>query len=250
MEKAMFPFVPGCELVGTISNLGNAAQADGYRVGDRVLAMSRRGGCNAKYSKHSSLNVAPVGTTSLDVAELVSLVNVYMTAYQALRLGKKNGTPLTDANVLITDGFSPLGQAATQLARLEGASVWVTTNNNFEDEYMMTLGAKCLRMNPTHWLHKVKGKMDVVIDNTCIDSYESSWLALNSTGVLVCTGMTSIIDFKDELSGMCGCVDMRDYKAKWTALKANYMMSNTKVFDLCEGFQKNPKQYSQEFKYL
>ncbi|KAL3827463.1 hypothetical protein ACHAXA_003732 [Cyclostephanos tholiformis] len=252
MEKATFPFVPGCELVGTIYSLGKAAEAEGYRVGDRVVAMSRRGGCNAKYAKLSSLNVAQVCNTSLDDAELVCLVNVYMTAYQALRLGKKDGTPLTDANVLITDGFSPLGQAATQLARLEGASVWVTTNNKLEDEFMMTLGAKCLRMNPSHWLHRVRGKMDVVIDNTCIDSYESSWLALNSTGMLLCTGMTSIHDFKNELSGMCGCAigDIRDYKAKWTALKAKYMMSKTKFFDLWESFQKNRGQYRQELKYL
>ncbi len=253
IEKATFPFTPGCELSGTISNLGVAAQAEGYRVGDRVVAISRRGGCNAKYAKFSSLNVAPVHSTTVDAANLVCLVNVYMTAYQALRLGKKDGTPLTGANVLITDGFSPLGQATTKLARLEGASVWVTTNNNTEDEHMVTLGAKCLRMNPSHWLHKVKGKMDVVIDNTCIDSYESSWQALNSTGMLICTGMTSIHKFQDDMSGMCGCNaigDVRDYKAKWASLKAKYMMSKTKFYDFWESFLKDPKQYRQEFKYL
>jgi NADPH2:quinone reductase len=218
-----------------------------------VVAMTRRGGCNTKYAKFSSLNVAPVSSTTIEAANLVCLVHVYMTAYQALRLGKKDGTPLTDANVLITDGFSPLGQAATQLARLEGASVWVTTNDNSEDEHMMTLGAKCLRMNPSHWLHKVRGKMDVVIDNTCIDSYEPSWQALNTTGALICTGMTSIHNFKDDMSGMCGCNaigDVRDYKATWASLKAKYIMSKTKFFDLWESFQKDPKQYRQEFKYL
>lgn len=253
MEKAPFPFVPGCEFVGAIVNLGSAAQGEGYRVGDRVVGMSRRGGGNGRYAKFSTLNVAPFSSTTMDAADVVCLVNVYMTAYQALRLGKKDGTPLTDANVLITDGFSPMGQAATQLARLEGANVWVTTNDNSEDEYMTTLGAKCLRMNPSKWLRHVKGKMDVVIDNACIDSYESSWQALNSTGLLICTGMTSINNFKDDMDGMFGCNaigDMRDYKAKWTALKAKYMMSKTKFLDLWESFQKDRAQYRQEFKYL
>jgi NADPH:quinone reductase-like Zn-dependent oxidoreductase len=232
--------------------LGKAAEKEGYRVGDRVVGMTRRGGCNGKYAKFSSLHVAPVSSTSLDAAEMACLVNVYMTAYQALRLGKKDGTPLTQANVLITDGYSPLGQAATQLARLEGANVWVTTNDNFEDEHMKSLGAKCLRFLPHNWLHLVKGKMDVVIDNTCIDSYESSWQALNSAGVLVCTGMTSIHDFQAD-GGLCGCDalgDIRDYKAKWVALKAKHLMSQTKFLDLFESFQKDPKQYRQELKYL
>ncbi|KAL3786758.1 hypothetical protein ACHAW5_002959 [Stephanodiscus triporus] len=254
MEKAPFPFVPGCEFVGTIVNLGSDAQVEGYRVGDRVVGMSRRGGGNGKYAKFSTLNVAPFSSTTMDAADVVCLVNVYMTAYQALRLGKKDGTPLTDANVLITDGFSPMGQAAAQLARLEGANVWVTTNDNSEDEYMTTLGAKCLRMNPSKWLRHVKGKMDVVIDNACIDSYESSWQALNSTGLLICTGITSIHNFKDDMDGMFGCNAMgdimRDYKAKWTALKAKYMMSKTKFLDLWESFQKDRAQYRQEFKYL
>lgn len=252
VEKVTFPFIPGCELVGTISSLGKAAENEGYRVGDRIVGMTRRGGCNGKYAKFSSLHVAPVSSTSLDAAEMACLVNVYMTAYQALRLGKKDGTPLTQANVLITDGYSPLGQAATQLARLEGANVWVTTNDNFEDEYMKTLGAKCLRFLPHNWLHLVEGKMDVVIDNTCIDSYESSWQALNSAGVLVCTGMTSIHDFQAD-GGLCGCDalgDIRDYKAKWVALKAKHLMSQTKFLDLFQSFQKDPKQYRQELKYL
>ena len=52
---------------------------------------------------------------------------------------------------------------------------------------------------------------------------------------------------------MCGCDalgDIRDYKAKWVALKAKHLMSQTKFLDLFESFQKDPKQYRQELKYM
>ncbi|KAL7531993.1 hypothetical protein ACHAXR_004354, partial [Thalassiosira sp. AJA248-18] len=257
-DKATFPFVPGCEVVGTISNIGKAARLEGYRVGDRVVGLARRGGGNGYYAKFSTSTVAPVLSTAIDAADAVCLVDVYMTAYQALRVGKKDGTPLTEANVLITDGFSPVGQAAVQLAKLEGANVYVTLTEKRQDEYMKTLGVKCLPLAPSKWLHKLKGKMDIVIDNTCFDSYDSSWKALNPAGVLVCTGMTSLYSFKDMDSAgmggsMCACDAfgaIQDYQAKWAALKARYMMSQTKFHDLWESFQKDPKKYQQELKYL
>eukprot|EP00571_Detonula_confervacea_P010589 CAMPEP_0172305140 /NCGR_PEP_ID=MMETSP1058-20130122/6466_1 /TAXON_ID=83371 /ORGANISM="Detonula confervacea, Strain CCMP 353" /LENGTH=740 /DNA_ID=CAMNT_0013016631 /DNA_START=79 /DNA_END=2301 /DNA_ORIENTATION=- len=253
-DKVKFPFVPGCEVVGTISNIGRAARQEGYRVGDRVVGLTRRGGGNGYYAKLTTKNVAPVLNPSIDAADVVCLVDVYMTAYQALRVGKKDGTPLTDAHVLITDGFSPVGQAAVQLAKLEGANVYVTTTETRQDEYMKSLGVKCLPLAPSKWLHKLKGKMDIVIDNTCFDTYDSSWKALNATGVLVCTGMTSIYRFQD-LKGPegCGCDafgDTRDIQAKWATMKARYIMSQTKFHDLSESFQNDPKKYQQELKYL
>ena len=255
MDKVSFPFVPGCEVVGIISNIGKAARQEGYRVGDRVVGLTRKGGGNGYYAKLTTKNVAPVTSMAIDPADVVCLVDVYMTAYQALRVGKKDGTPLTDANVLVTDGFSPIGQAAVMLAKLEGANVYVTTTETRQDEYMKTLGVKCLPLAPSKWLHKLKGKMDIVIDNTCFDSYDSSWKALNSKGVLVCTGMTSIYSFQDfSVGGGGGCCDafgdLRDYQAKWAALKARYMMSQTKFHNLWESFQSNPKKYHQELKYL
>ncbi|KAL7546899.1 hypothetical protein ACHAWF_010230 [Thalassiosira exigua] len=257
LDKVTFPFVPGCEVVGTISNVGKAARLDGYRVGDRVVGMTRRGGGNGYYAKLQTKNVAPISSTTIDAADAVCLVNVYMTAYQALRVGKKDGTPLTDANVLVTDGYSPVGQAAVALAKLEGANVYVTTTEGRQDEYMRTLGVKCLPLAPSKWLHKLKGKMDIVIDNTCFDSYDSSWKALNVHGVLVCTGTTSLYSLQDHgnaNAGGCGCEaafgDFRDYQAKWVGFKAKYMMSQTSFHDLWESFRDNPKKYQQELKYL
>ena len=245
--------MPGCEVVGTISNLGNQAKREGYRVGDRVVGMNRIGGGNGYYAKFHMDSVSPIISNKIEAADAVCLVDVYMTAYQALRCGKRGGTPLTEANILITDGYSPVGQAAVQLALLEGANVYVTVVETHQEEHMRSLGAKCLPYSPNKWLHKIKGKMDLVIDNTCLDSYDSSWKALSATGTLVVTGITSLYNFLDYDDVGCGCDafgDFRDYQAKWASMKAKYIMSQTKFNDLYESFKNDPKQYSQELKYL
>lgn len=197
-------------------------------------------------------------STTIDAASAACLADVYMSAYKAIRLGKKDGLPLTGKKVLVTDGFSPIGQAIVALAKLEGANIYVTTSNSKELEYMTKLGVKCFPFSPHKWLHKVVGKMDIVIDNTCIDSYESSWEAVSPDGMLVCTtGMTSIHNFRSEEYGEgAGCcadaigLDMPKFRSKWSAMKAKYLMSNTTFLDLTESAANDRKAYQQELKYL
>ena len=199
-------------------------------------------------------------STTIDAASAACLVDVYMSAYKALRLGKKDGLPLTGKKVLVTDGFSPIGQAIVALAKLEGANIYVTTSNSKQVEYMSNLGVKCFPFSPQKWEHKVAGKMDIVIDNTCIDSYESSWKAVSADGMLVCTtGMTSIHNFRDDEFDEIGCagdcadvlgLNVLKFKSKWAAMKAKYLMSNTKFLDLTESASSDRKAYQQELKYL
>lgn len=257
-DKAEYPFTPGCEIVGVITDLGGSAKLEGWRVGDRVIAFDHvKGGGNAKSVKVNMKCIAMISTT-IDAASAACLADVYMSAYKAIRLGKKDGLPLTGKKVLVTDGFSPIGQAIVALAKLEGANIYVTTSNSKELEYMTKLGVKCFPFSPHKWLHKVVGKMDIVIDNTCIDSYESSWEAVSPDGMLVCTtGMTSIHNFKSEEYGeSAGCcadtvgLDMPKFRSKWAAMKAKYLMSNTTFLDLTESAANDRKAYQQELKYL
>ena len=244
MYKAPFPFVPGCESVGIITSLGKMAKMYGFRVGDRVMAIHRHGGGNSKYARYNYKDLTPI-PSNVNAAQAACLGEVYMTAYQALRMGKKDGTPLTGSNVLITDGYSPVGQAAIQLSKHEGANVYVTITDSQQEKYVESLGVKCLPFSPSKWLPKVKGMMDIVMDNTCFDSYESSWKALNKRGVLVCTGMSSLYNLRDySLGNECGCGvfgDTRDIEAKWMKMKAKYVMSQTKFYDLYEQLEKDPK---------
>ena len=263
-DKAKYPFTPGCEIVGTITDLGSDASAEGWQVGDRVVVLDHtQGGGNAKHVKVHMKNVAMISTT-IDAASAVCLVDVYMSAYKALRMGKRDGLPLTGKKVLVTDGFSPIGQAVVALARLEGANIFATTCDSNEYEYMTSLGVKCFPFAPEKWLNKVSGKMDIVIDNTCFDdSIESAWEAVSPDGMHVCTTeMTSVhnpgFKYTTELgeSGCAGgCVDvlglnMSKYRSKWAAMKAKYLMTNTTFVDLAESFASEPKVYQQELKYL
>ncbi|KAL7501554.1 hypothetical protein ACHAWT_009823, partial [Skeletonema menzelii] len=259
VDKAKFPFTPGCELVGTITDVGKFAQHEGWRIGDRVVAFDHsKGGGNAKCVKVHMKNIFMI-STSIDAAEAACLVDVYMSAYKALQLGRKDGLPLTGKKILVTDGFSPIGQAVVALAKLEGANIYATTSDSNEHEYMSSLGVKCFPFSPSKWLHKVAGLMDIVIDNTCVDSYESSWEAVSSEGMLVCTtGMNSSYNFRrDEFGEGCvgGCADafgvnVLKYRSKWAAMKAKYLMSNTKFLDLTESITSDPKAYQQQLKYL
>ena len=259
MDKAEFPFTPGCELVGTITDVGKIAQHEGWSIGDRVVAFDHsKGGGNAKCVKVHMKNISMISTT-IDAASAACLVDVYMTAYKALQLGRRDSLPLTGKKILVTDGFSPLGQAVVALAKLEGANIYVTTSDSNEHEYMSSLGVKCFPFSPSKWLHKVAGLMDIVIDNTCLDSYESSWEAVSSEGMLVCTaGMNSTYNFRlDEFEDGCagGCADafgvnVLKYRSKWAAMKAKYLMSNTTFLDLTESLTADPKAYQQQLKYL
>ena len=54
-------------------------------------------------------------------------------------------------------------------------------------DFLRGLGARCFLIDPDEWLPALRGKMDVVLDSVCLDGYESSRLALNPAGTLVCT---------------------------------------------------------------
>ena len=106
-------------------------------------------------------------------------------------MGKKDGTPLTDAKVLATDGLLPLGKETRTLAKAKGANVCMTTTYICQDKYTKTPGVKCLSLVPVKWLHKLKGEINIIINTTYFNSYDSSWKAPNDQGVLVYTDIPS-----------------------------------------------------------
>jgi NADPH:quinone reductase-like Zn-dependent oxidoreductase len=68
-----------------------------------------------------------------------------------LKLSKKDGAPLTNANVLITGGSGPVGQALVELAVKEGAKVYATAHKMHE-EHLTKLGARWFSVKPKRWL--------------------------------------------------------------------------------------------------
>mmetsp|Transcript_26393 Transcript_26393/g.63334 ORF Transcript_26393/g.63334 Transcript_26393/m.63334 type:complete len:868 (-) Transcript_26393:586-3189(-) len=245
-EMQKLPFVPGSDFVGTIHEMGlDAVQNSTFQVGDKVAAVVPSGG-NAKYISMSYQNIIRVPDETDSVMALC-LSSTYVPAREALDMARKLNTPFTGANILVIGGNGPSGLATIELALLEGANVYTTADERHH-EYLTELGAKCFSIDPNKWLPTLQGKMDVVLDSVCLDGYESSSLAMNPAGTLVCTGMSAVYT-QGQIKAF-GIMDARDYKATYCRMKAKYLLNNSVYYDKLERYEVAPNEYAQHFRYL
>ncbi|KAL3803186.1 hypothetical protein HJC23_003461 [Cyclotella cryptica] len=238
-DMQRLPFIPGSDVVGTIHELGKeASRIGGFHIGDRVATVVPSGG-NAKYITltYDQIIRVPAG---VDPVVALCLSSTYVPAREALDLARKMNTPFTGANILVIGGNGPSGLATIELAGLEGANVFATADERHH-EYLAGLGAKCFPIDPKKWLPALKGKMDVVIDSVCLDGYESSALALNDEGLLVCTGMSAL--YTQGNIPAFGLKDIRDMKAFYVKMRAKYMMKSI-YYDKMERYNNAPNEYA------
>ena len=217
-----------------------------FKVGDRVAALVRTGG-NARYINipSSSLVKVPEG---VDTAQAACIVSTYMTAFQALDLARGSNdedSSLEGKQILVTGGNGPVGRAIIQLARLMKADAVYATAYGRDHTDLAKMGAIALPFASEEWLPKVQGKMDVVIDGVCVDTYASSQAALNARGRLICIGMTSLLYSKQSLV-MCGL----PASARWASTKAKYFMSRTTTYESWDSFCQEPELFKSDLKYL
>jgi len=247
LKKMTLPFVPGFELVGTVQAMGEHAKIEGFfQDGDRVACISNFGGGNSRFISIPASRLIKIPDT-VKSTHAVCMLHDYMAALKALRLSRRNGSPFTGMNILITDGFSAIGQAIITLANLEGANIYCTADES-KHTYLATLGAKCFPMEPEAWLPSASGTFDVVIDNTCLDSYSSSWFALNKKGTLVC--IAPVYHFERHFDNGCGILDLKELHNRWAALKAKYVMTQTAFVNVVNEYEEDPDQYKQDLRYL
>ncbi|KAL7553294.1 hypothetical protein ACHAWF_016561 [Thalassiosira exigua] len=245
-EMQSLPFVPGSDFVGTVAYMGkDAGRYSTFKIGDKVAACVPSGS-NAKYIVVPYYNIIRVPPGADSVVALCLLSN-YVPAREALDLARKLNTPFTGANVLVIGGNGPSGLATIELALLEGANVFATADERHH-EYLSNLGATCFPIDPNKWLPTLQGKMDVVLDSVCLDGFESSSLALNSAGTLVCTGMSAVYTQGQIRAGFLR--DVRDYKATYCKMRAKYVIKNSVYYDRMERYNTAPNEYAQHFRYL
>ncbi|KAL7453523.1 hypothetical protein ACHAWC_009144 [Mediolabrus comicus] len=218
LSQENLPYIPGRVVVGTIESLGSEVKLP-FQVGDRVVGFVESGG-NSRFLSTDAENLVKASPT-IKNSDAACLVEDYMTAYRALRVARNSfkGAALFGMNIFITDGYSPVGQAVIQLANLEGREVW---------------------------LPLVLDKMDIVIDNTCADGYNSSWQALNETGILVCLPAINM-GYSETL---CGVLDVDNMLRQFSQMKAKYTMSQTVFLDLHQDFDKNREEFARDLMYL
>lgn len=240
-------------MVGTVHTIGSDVNTTTFRHGDRIAALLPYGGGNAKYISVPMKNTILLPETATS-GNVICLLANYVAAYQCLKLAKKDGLPLTNANVLITGGSGPVGQALVELALREGAKVYATAHKMHE-EHLTKLGAKWFSVKPKKWLPLLEGKIDVVIDSLCVDGYESSYRALTPDGILVCNtspdAAASLLHLQnDEMSSYCNAFDEQGLNVWWSSVKAKYVWNRAVHYNIHESYEKNPKMFAHELHYL
>jgi NADPH2:quinone reductase len=185
-----FPYVPGVEVVGTITETGLGVSD--WAVGQPVITMMQGlGGVRAArpgaYADFVTVDFDTLAAipSSLDPVAMAALGLVGVTAYEGLRrLGS-----LENRRVLVTGAAGGVGSAAIAIAKAQGASVLGLVSSQEDSAYVRQLGADDVHTvardrSPDLKAESVDGILDAVAGN----AFGSCLNALRAGGVLSLVG--------------------------------------------------------------
>ena len=177
------PFTPGYELVGVVEELGPGCTR--LRVGDRVGALTVWG------ADAERVCVPETGAVEvpedLDPAEVLSLVFIYMTAYQLLHRPAK---VKRGEAVLVHGAAGRVGTAVLELGRVAGLRLYGTASAR-DRAKVEALGAVAIDYRNEDFLARVRdeaGGVDVAVDSLGGPISLRSFRALRPGGRLVVFG--------------------------------------------------------------
>ena len=154
------PFVPGYEIVGEITAIGQGVST--FAVGDRVAALTVYGGY-AEYIFLAEEEVVPVPAT-LHSEEAVALILNYITAYQMLH---RELQVQPGATVLVTGASGGVGSALLDLGKLAGLKIYGTASAS-KHATVEAQGVIPLDYRSEDWVEQLKSMepngLDYVID--------------------------------------------------------------------------------------
>ena len=135
-EKSMLGHEVGMEASGIVQRTG--ARVTTHQVGDSVLFT--QGGCIANQTIVNENHVF-AKPDCLDMAEASSVLSVYVTAYYALiHLAKLS----RGQRVLIHSAMGGVGQAAIELAKNSGATIYATAGSESKRHQLLELGVEAV----------------------------------------------------------------------------------------------------------
>ncbi|MCX6046308.1 MAG: medium chain dehydrogenase/reductase family protein, partial [Chloroflexi bacterium] len=190
-----FPFVPGYDIVGVVTDLG--AGVTEVTLGQRVAAVTKIGGW-ADYIVLPAIDLVPVpdGLEAVD-AETAGVNGV--TAWQMLHDLAKVRAGQT---ILVHGATGGVGVLLVQLARLAGARV-IGTASPAKHDKVRALGAEPLDYHGADLVARVRalvpGGVDAVFDHVGGQSLYDSWQLLAPGGTLVSYGIASKRDTQDSM---------------------------------------------------
>ncbi len=185
-----FPFVPGYDLVGTVTAVG--PDADAALTGTRVAAMTKTGGW-ASHVLLPAVDLVPV-RADLDPAEAETVVVNGVTAWQMLH---RTARVRRGQTVLVHGASGGVGTVLVQLAVHAGVRV-IATAGPRHHEALRALGAEPLDYDTPDLEAAVRrlvpGGVDAAFDHLGGESLTRSWRLLAPRGTLVSYAIAAKID--------------------------------------------------------
>lgn len=185
-----FPFVPGYDLVGTVTDVG--ADVAPALVGQRVAALTKSGGW-ASHALLTAADLVPV-PDGVDPAEAETLVVNGITAWQMLH---RKARARAGQTILVHGASGGVGTILVQLARDAGIRV-IGTASPRNHQALSELGAEPLDYHDADLADQVRklapNGVDAVFDNLGGSSFERSFDQLTHGGTLVGYGTASQLE--------------------------------------------------------
>jgi NADPH:quinone reductase-like Zn-dependent oxidoreductase len=185
-DQPAFPFVPGYDVVGTISAIGDGVEP--ARIGTRVAALIKTGG----WSSHLLVDAAdavPV-PAGISAAQAETVVLNGITAWQMLHRKAKVHAGQT---VLVHGANGGVGTVLVQLAQAAGATVIGTASARHHDA-LRAAGVQPVDYRAAEVRRLAPGGVDAVFDHVGGQSTIDSWGLLAPGGTLVAYGSASTRD--------------------------------------------------------
>ncbi|MFB9904630.1 medium chain dehydrogenase/reductase family protein [Allokutzneria oryzae] len=171
-----FPFVPGYDLVGRV------VEGEGFRPGQRVVALTRTGAWRDQVVIPAKIAVPIADDVDPGVAAAVAMNGV--TAWQMLH---ETARVRPGQTVLVHGAAGGVGSLLVQLARLAGARV-IGTASAAKHDLLRSLGAEPIDYRKGNVAAEVRALapngVDAVFDHVGGKSLDESWGLLAPGGVL------------------------------------------------------------------
>jgi NADPH:quinone reductase-like Zn-dependent oxidoreductase len=192
-DAPKFPFVPGYEVSGIVSEVGS--QVKDFKTGDEVLALTNFYG----YAEFAVADerAAVKKPKSMGFADAASIPVNFLTAYHSLF---ETGTLMKNAQVLIHAGAGGVGLAAIQMAKNHGCTVFATAGSEKKLDLLREYGVdhpinyqtsdferEVLRLNGGK-------KIDIVLDSVGGSYFKKDLAIIKPHGRVIGFGAAALSD--------------------------------------------------------
>ncbi|MFS8199470.1 medium chain dehydrogenase/reductase family protein [Streptomyces sp. CWNU-52B] len=211
-DQPPFPFVPGYDLVGTVTAVG--PEVDTTLVGRRFAAVTKVGAW-ASHLLVDAVDLMPV-PDEVDSAAAETVAVNGITAWQMLhRIAKVR----TGGTIVVLGANGGVGSTLVQLARHAGITV-IGTASERHHETVRELGATPVDYRDPDMYARIHelapGGVDAVFDHVGGAGVEQSWQLLRKGGTLVSYGTAATKD--DEGSSQLPVMKLFARLAAWNSL--------------------------------